>query len=164
MPKNRGSRVARKNIRIPESLIDEVDRIVRTNGLYVNRQQFVESAIREKVERTNLLVAPGPAFLGFGSEAARLVRKADDGFLVRVRETFLVHTVVGLVRGEMPVHHSDPRKFEEKVRAYIVRRAEIEGRKLTERQVGELTDNLLEYYREILKGLNVLSPVDLRGR
>ena len=163
-PKNRGPHVARKNVRIPESLIDEVDRIVRGNGLYLNRQQFVESAIREKVERINLLAARDLAFLGFGSAAAGLSREADDGFLLRVRETFLVHTVMGLVRGEMPVHHSDRREFEEKVRAYIGRRAGIEGRKLTERQVGELTENLLEYHREILEGLSVLRPVNLRER
>jgi len=37
-------------------MIEEIDRIVREHpGLSYNRQQFVESAIREKIERTKLL-------------------------------------------------------------------------------------------------------------
>ena len=51
MPRNKGEAIRRKNIRIPEPLVDEVDEIVRENRLYVNRQQFVESAIREKIEK-----------------------------------------------------------------------------------------------------------------
>lgn len=51
MPRNKGVAIKRKNIRIPEALMDEVDGIVRENRLYVNRQQFVESAIREKIEK-----------------------------------------------------------------------------------------------------------------
>ena len=47
--------VRRKNIRIREPIMDEVDGIVRENGLYVNRQQFVESAIREKIEKVKVL-------------------------------------------------------------------------------------------------------------
>ena len=55
MPRTKSKVVERKNVRIPKPLIDEVDRVVREYGLYVNRQQFVESAIREKVERFKLL-------------------------------------------------------------------------------------------------------------
>ena len=50
-----GRKVIRKNIRIPKPLVDEVDRIVRQNSLYLNRQQFVESAIREKIEKLRLI-------------------------------------------------------------------------------------------------------------
>jgi metal-responsive CopG/Arc/MetJ family transcriptional regulator len=51
VPRNKGVPVKRKNIRIPKPLMDEVDGIVRENRLYMNRQQFVESAIREKIEK-----------------------------------------------------------------------------------------------------------------
>ena len=37
--------------------MDEVDRVVRASGLYVNRQQFVESAIREKIEKVKRIGA-----------------------------------------------------------------------------------------------------------
>ena len=53
MPKTlRGEAVPRKNIRIPKPMMDEVERIVAEHPeLYNNRQQFIESAIREKIER-----------------------------------------------------------------------------------------------------------------
>jgi len=158
----RGRRTVRKNIRIPGSLMDEVDRVVRASGLYVNRQQFVESAIREKVERVGLFAGGNPGFVGFGLGARGLSGNPGDGFFVRVRETFLLHTVMGLVRGGLPADHSDLGVFERKVRAYVRRRAEVEGRELTEGQVEELTENLLDYHREILEGLNVLNRAGLR--
>lgn len=54
-------RMGRVNIRVAEPLMDEVDKIVRKYpGLSYNRQQFVETAIREKVERT-LFISPAKA-------------------------------------------------------------------------------------------------------
>jgi metal-responsive CopG/Arc/MetJ family transcriptional regulator len=52
MPRTlRGGAVPRKNIRIPKPMMDAVERIVTDHPeLYNNRQQFVESAIREKIE------------------------------------------------------------------------------------------------------------------
>ena len=52
MPRTlRGGAVPRKNIRIPKPMMDEVERIVAEHPeLYINRQQFIESAIREKIE------------------------------------------------------------------------------------------------------------------
>jgi metal-responsive CopG/Arc/MetJ family transcriptional regulator len=57
MPKTlRGGAVPRKNIRIPKPMMDEVERIVTDHPeLYNNRQQFVEAAIREKIERLKLI-------------------------------------------------------------------------------------------------------------
>jgi len=49
MPKSE-VQVDRKNIRLPRNLIEEADRVVQKNKLYINRQQFIESAIREKIE------------------------------------------------------------------------------------------------------------------
>ena len=45
MPKTKREAVPRKNIRVSTLLMDEVDRIVRKSGLYINRQQFIESTI-----------------------------------------------------------------------------------------------------------------------
>ena len=52
MPRTlRGGAVPRKNIRIPKPMMDAVERIVEEHPeLYNNRQQFIESAIREKIE------------------------------------------------------------------------------------------------------------------
>ena len=55
MPKTKREAVPRKNVRLPKPLMDEVDGIVRGCGLYINRQQFIESAIREKVEKFKLV-------------------------------------------------------------------------------------------------------------
>ncbi len=42
----------RKNIRIPKPMMDEVERIVEEHPeLYNNRQQFIEAAIRESIEK-----------------------------------------------------------------------------------------------------------------
>lgn len=49
--------VKRKPIRLPQAMVKEVDRIVKKFPMYGNRQQFVESAIREKIENTH-----APAF------------------------------------------------------------------------------------------------------
>jgi hypothetical protein len=70
--------------------VDEVDRVVRASGLYLNRQQFVESAIREKVERVGLFAGGNPGSVGLVSGPQSLHGNRDDGFLGRVREAFLV--------------------------------------------------------------------------
>jgi len=44
--------VPRKNIRIPKPMMDQVERIVEEHPeLYNNRQQFIEAAIRENIEK-----------------------------------------------------------------------------------------------------------------
>jgi metal-responsive CopG/Arc/MetJ family transcriptional regulator len=43
-------------VRIPGAMMGEVDRIVKEHPeLDYNRQQFVESAVREKIERVKML-------------------------------------------------------------------------------------------------------------
>jgi metal-responsive CopG/Arc/MetJ family transcriptional regulator len=57
MPRTlRGEAVPRKNIRIPKPMMDKVERIVEEHPeLYNNRQQFIEAAIREKIEKYAIL-------------------------------------------------------------------------------------------------------------
>ena len=57
MPRTlRGGAVPRKNIRIPKPMMDEVEKIVNEHPeLYNNRQQFIEAAVREKIESIRLL-------------------------------------------------------------------------------------------------------------
>jgi len=43
--------------------MDEVDRIVRESGLHTSRQQFIESAIRERIEKGKLAEEVGDDFL-----------------------------------------------------------------------------------------------------
>jgi len=148
--------VERKNMRIPKRLMDEVDWIVNNGGLYLNRQQFIESAIREKVERLKVLDAGSMPRLGLRSGSSC----ALDEDLVAIKESFLVHTIMGLVNGKgLPSHHSDQGQFREKVRSYLMRKAEIEGRRLTEEQFDELTECLLKYRDDMLEGLRTLELV-----
>jgi len=57
MPRTKKASQDRVVIRIPRPMMDEVDRIVRHHKEYnYNRQQFVESAIRDKMERIKLLL------------------------------------------------------------------------------------------------------------
>jgi len=54
MPKTKKKSVPRIPIRIPKPMMDVVDKIVATYpALYPNRQQFVEIAIRQKIEKIN---------------------------------------------------------------------------------------------------------------
>jgi Arc/MetJ-type ribon-helix-helix transcriptional regulator len=140
MPKTKGKAIARKNVRIPKSIMDEVDRIVRDGGLYISRQQFIESAIRERIEES------------------RLAEKIGDDFAARVRDTFLVHAIVNAVREKTaPANHLDLKQFERDIRRYITERAEREGKRLTKERLDELTKDLLEYNQELLEGLGFVA-------
>lgn len=57
MPKVKSKTEKRINIRLPKPLIEEVERIVKKFPMYGNRQQFVEAAIREKLEKVMKLEA-----------------------------------------------------------------------------------------------------------
>jgi len=54
--------VERVGIRIPKPMTDEMKRIIEAHPeLCYNRQQFVESAIREKIERIKMMERPPEA-------------------------------------------------------------------------------------------------------
>ncbi len=149
-------RVERKNVRIPKRLMDEVDWIVGNSGLYLNRQQFIESAIREKVERLRVLDAGSLLHLDKGSGLSGVSSVDYAG----IKEAFLVHTVTNLVNGKaMPSHHSDIVQFEERVRSYLVKMAEIGGKSLAKRELDELTESILKYHKGMLAGLKTLELV-----
>lgn len=58
MPQTKQNKNDRKTIRIPAAMIGEIDRlIVAFKELKYNRQQFIESALREKIEKMKLLEA-----------------------------------------------------------------------------------------------------------
>lgn len=63
MPKTqRGKPPGRTSIGLPNPMVAEIDRIVKEHPeMNYTRQQFVESAVREKIERTRLLERPGRA-------------------------------------------------------------------------------------------------------
>ena len=63
MPKTqRGKPPGRTSIGLPNPMVAEIDRIVKEHPeMNYTRQQFVESAVREKIERTRLLEHPGRA-------------------------------------------------------------------------------------------------------
>ena len=63
MPKTqRGKPPGRTSIGLPNPMVAEIDRIVEEHPeMNYTRQQFVESAVREKMERTRLLERPGRA-------------------------------------------------------------------------------------------------------
>lgn len=138
MPRTK-QKVARKNVRLPKPLVDEVDRIVLRSGLYVNRQQFIESAVREKIERN------------------RLAEMSDD-FLVGVKETFLAHVIVNAAKGKsMPDNHLDLKQFEHFIRRFVMEMAERRGKVITKDCLDEITEDLLEYHRQITEGLSFIA-------
>jgi metal-responsive CopG/Arc/MetJ family transcriptional regulator len=56
MPRTINGENHRQSMRIPKAMIEEVDRIVRDHPeLHYNRQQFIECAIREKIEKTHFI-------------------------------------------------------------------------------------------------------------
>ena len=146
MPRTRRKVIARKNVRIPKPLIDEVDRIVRESGMYISRQQFIEAAIRERVEQS------------------KLAERIGDDFTARIKDNFLVHAIVHAVKEEvMPDNHLNLKQFEREIRLYIEKRADREGKRLTKEWLDELTENLLRYHKELLEGLGVM-PSGKRAR
>ncbi len=58
MPPTINGENRRQSVRVPKRMIGEVDRIVKEHtGLNYNRQQFIECAIRAKIENTLLIKA-----------------------------------------------------------------------------------------------------------
>jgi metal-responsive CopG/Arc/MetJ family transcriptional regulator len=56
MPRTVNGETSRKSVRIPETMIEGIDKIVvELPELHYNRQQFIECAIREKIEKTQLI-------------------------------------------------------------------------------------------------------------
>jgi Arc/MetJ-type ribon-helix-helix transcriptional regulator len=137
MPIAKRKAITRKNVRIPEPIIAEVDRIVGESGLYINRQQFIESAIRERIEES------------------RLSEKIGADFVARVKDKFLMHAIVNIVKEKtLPAHHLDLKELEQYIRRYIEKKAERESKRITKEQLDELIEYLLEYHKEMLKGLS----------
>jgi metal-responsive CopG/Arc/MetJ family transcriptional regulator len=53
MPRTINGENRRQSVRIPAPMIEEIDKIAREHAeLHYNRQQFIESAVREKIEKT----------------------------------------------------------------------------------------------------------------
>ena len=58
MPRTVNGESHRQSVRIPIPMIEEIDRIVRERPeLHYNRQQFIETAVREKIEKNQLINA-----------------------------------------------------------------------------------------------------------
>lgn len=58
MPRTKKNAGGRTNIRIPNAMADEIDRIVTVMPyIATNRQKFVELAISEKIEKVKLIEA-----------------------------------------------------------------------------------------------------------
>ena len=56
MPRTINAENHRQSIRIPVPMIEEIDRMVRERPeLHYNRQQSIECAIRDKIEKTQLI-------------------------------------------------------------------------------------------------------------
>ena len=159
MPKTRGATISRKNVRIPKPLMDEVDAIVQECSMYINRQQFIESAIREKVEKFKFMrIREMTTNLGSEPTGSALLREVDDNLLVRVKEIFLVHSIMGIVKEKtLPASHSSQKELEGFIKRYIRERAEKTGRKITKKRLEEITKDLLEYQKEILEGLSLMT-------
>jgi len=156
MPRTKREAVARKNVRIPKPLMDEVDRIVREGGL-INRQQLIESAIRERVENAKPVEEREAGSLELEPGIAAPSKEMGEGLLNRARDTFLAHAIVHLAKGENPpANHLDLKLLEKLIRLYLKKRARREGRKIVKKQLDELTEKSLKYHQELLEGLTLL--------
>ena len=159
MPKTRGATISRKNVRIPKPLMDEVDAIVQECSMYINRQQFIESAIREKVEKFKFMkIKEMTANPSSELKVGTLLQEDDDNLLVRAKEIFLVHSIMGIVKEKtLPASHSSQKELEGFIKRYIMERAEKKGKKITKKRLEEITKDLLEYHKEILEGLSLMT-------
>lgn len=147
MPRTKRKVIARKNVRIPKPIMDEVDRIVRESRMYINRQQFIEAAIRERVEQS------------------KLAERIGDDFTARIKDKFLVHAIVNAVKEKtVPDYHLNLKQFERDIRRYIEERAERDGKIITKEWLDELTEDLLKYHKELLEGLGVMTSRKRAGR
>jgi Arc/MetJ-type ribon-helix-helix transcriptional regulator len=141
VPRTKGRAVPRVNVRLPKPIVDEVDGIVRGSRLYVSRQQFIEAAVREKIER------------------ARLLKEGDGdaGLMSRVKSVFLAHALVNSVKwNDLPSDHLDFKLFEQRIRNYIVERLRRDGEEVTEERLDRLTAEVLDYHKELLRELRFL--------
>jgi hypothetical protein len=134
------------NIRIPKPMIDAVERIVSDHPeLYNNRQQFIESALREKIERLGLI----------GVNASQ---KIGDSFSSRIKETLLTHAIINNVKkNSTPDHHTDLKQLEQYIRRHIMKIAEEEGVNISQKRLDELTKVLLDYHKRIVEGLTLMA-------
>jgi hypothetical protein len=121
--------------------------------LYINRQQLIESAIRDKIEELKFVKTGETTSFRRESKVNEMMGEGENNLLVRIKETLLLHTAISMANGEMPDSNLDLRLFEQKIKSYIKGRAEGEDRKITEKQLDDLSQNLLQYYKELLKGL-----------
>ncbi len=60
MPTTKNPVSPRKPLNLPTTIISEVDRIIEKYEFYGNRQSFIESAIKEKIEKVRLTEAKLP--------------------------------------------------------------------------------------------------------
>ena len=146
MPKTLRQTVQRMNIRIPKPMMDEVEKIVSGHPeLYNNRQQFIESAIREKIEKLGLIGVTASQEIG-------------DSFSDRVKETFLTHAIINNVKdNSLPDHHTDLKQLEQYIRRHIMKIAEQEGVNISQKRLDELTKVLLDYHKGIVEGLTLMA-------
>ncbi len=145
MPRTLRKALPRMNVRIPTPVISEIERIVtRHPELYINRQQFIESAIREEIKRITLM------------DTTATQRTADDRS-IRVKEILFAHAIANAIKDESaPNAHLNPKQIVQIIRRLLIKRAKREGKKITETQLDELTEDLLEYYKEITEGLTLV--------
>jgi hypothetical protein len=57
---NLNNKKDRTAVNIPNKMLEEIDRILQKFSFYGNRQQFIESAVREKIEKVRLIEAGLP--------------------------------------------------------------------------------------------------------
>jgi len=74
-----------------------------------------------------------------------------------VKDTFLAHVIVSTVKEKtLPANHLDLKQIEQFIRRYLKKRAERKGKRISRERLDELTEDLLEYHKEILEGLSLM--------
>jgi Arc/MetJ-type ribon-helix-helix transcriptional regulator len=129
-------------VRIPRKLADDVDEVIRSGTLgYRSRAEMVNEAIRLRIKQ-----------IRFGGEK-------DESLSAQVKEALLAHAIISIVKGKtMPSHHQDLKKLEQNIKRYINKSALMKNRKITEKNLDVLSKEILEYHKNLLKELALITP------
>ena len=85
--------------------------------------------------------------------------KPDD-FWNTIKETFMVHSIVKITKEtSLPPHHLDLHQLEQRIRRFILWRAEESNRKVGKDYLDDLTEALLTYHQELVKGYSSITPL-----
>jgi len=143
-------------VRIPQFFDDLIKKYIAANqeemrllGLRTSRASVVKQALYEFLKKGGV-VQEQPV-------TQKDVSNQDDFFL-RSKEIFLAHSIIKLANGKtLPPNHLDLKELEQSTKKYITKRAEKTGNSIKKQEIEALSKELVEYHKEIVEGLDLIS-------